>query len=78
LVDAPADLDRQMRLVGEQCGEPGLLFVGEQAFAGPQGPARRIEGVAGAAAMSEGVVLDALPGQVELVGLFTKESGSGV
>ena len=44
-----------------------MLFVGEQALAGPKSPARRIERVAGAAAVSEGVVLDALPGEVELV-----------
>ena len=67
LVDAPADLDRQVLVVGEEGGEPGLLSVGEQALAGPQRPARRIQGVAGVAAMAEGVVLDALPGQVELV-----------
>jgi hypothetical protein len=67
LVDAPADLDRQVRLVGEQSRKAGLLLVGEKTFAGQQGPAGRIEGIAGVAAMSEGVVLDALPGKVEFV-----------
>ena len=45
MVDAPGRLDLDMRVVGEQCGEPSSLLVGEQAGAGVQGPARGVERV---------------------------------
>src|SRR4051812_4276495 len=60
LVGEPGDLDRDVLLGGEHHLEPGLLLLGEQPEPGPQGAPDAVERVPAAAAVSEGVLLDAL------------------
>jgi hypothetical protein len=66
LVDAPGHRDRQVGIVGEHRGQAGLLAACEQGEAGAQGSAHTVERVAGTAAMTSGLLLDALAGQVQL------------
>ena len=65
LVGGMGDLDSDVSVVGEQGIKPVLLFVGEQARAGVEGPARRVERVAGTAAVSVEVLLDPAAALVE-------------
>ena len=65
LVGRPGDLDGEVIFVGEQGIEAALLFVGEQAGAGVQGPARRVERVTGTAAVAVEVLLDPAAALVE-------------
>ncbi len=65
LVDAPGGFDLDMIIAREQGSEPVLLPVGEEAGAGVQGPARRVERVTGAASMSVDGLLDASAASVE-------------
>jgi hypothetical protein len=65
LVDRPAHLDLHVSVGREQRGEPGLLLGGEQVDAGVQGAAGGVERVAGAAAVTAGVLLDAPSALVE-------------
>jgi len=52
LVGGPGDFDGDVVIVGEQGIKPVLLLVGEQARAGVEGPARRVERVACPAAVA--------------------------
>jgi hypothetical protein len=54
-------------LGGEHRFEPGALAVGEQRQAGVQAAPDPVERIAGAATVPEGVLLDALAAQAELV-----------
>ena len=65
LVDAPGGLDLNVLVGREQVDKPSLLLVGEQVGTGVQGPPRTVEGVAGAAAVPAGVLLDAASALVQ-------------
>ena len=65
LVDAPGRLDLDMCAVGEQVGEPSVLFVGEQAGAGVQGAPRLVERVALVTAVAVDRKLDPASAAVE-------------
>ena len=65
LVGGMGDLDLNVGVVGEQGLKAGFLLVGEQAGAGVQGPAGRVERVTGAAAVAVEVLLDAAAALVE-------------
>lgn len=75
LVDTPGRLDLHVAVVGEQGGDPGWLFVGEQVRAGAQGATGGAERIAGAVAVTEGfelgpspaVFFEALAGQPDYV-----------
>ena len=45
LIDAPGEHHRQVCVVGEYCGEPGLLAATQQRESGPQDAARPVERV---------------------------------
>ena len=65
LVGGPGDLDGDVIIVGEQGIKPVLLLVGEQVGAGVQGASRRVQRVAGTAAVSVEVLLDPAAALVE-------------
>ena len=67
LVDGPGHLDRGVGVIGEHSVEAGGLPVGEQVPARVQGQPDPEQGVAPAAPMARGVLLDALAGDIELV-----------
>ena len=66
LVDAPGRFDLHVCVVGEQRRDSLLLFVGQQVRAGGKGSARRVQRIAGAAAVAEGLLLDAATTQSAL------------
>ena len=67
LVDGPGRLDLDVVVTGEQGLETLLLLVGEQVRSGVQHSAGVEQWVAGAAAVPDGVLLDAAPASVQRV-----------
>jgi len=67
LVDPPGHRDRNVVLGGERCFEPSALPLGEQREAGPQCATHAVERVPGPAAVADGVLLEALAAEVQLV-----------
>lgn len=67
LVSPPGHLDRGVLVVSEHGLEAGALPVGEQPEPGAKGASDAVERVPSASTVSEGVLLDALAAQVELV-----------
>lgn len=65
LVDTPGHLHWEVSVVGEHRAQAGLLAAGEQRDAGAQSAAHAVERVTGAAAVTVGLLLDALAGQVQ-------------
>ena len=66
LVEAPAQFDGEVVLVGENGFQSGFLASVEQRVSGAQGAPCSVERIAGAAAVPARLLLDALAAQVEL------------
>lgn len=66
LVEAPAQLDREVGLIGENGFQSGFLARIEQRIAGAQRAPHTVERVTRAAAVPACLLLDALAAQVEL------------
>jgi hypothetical protein len=65
LVDAPGGFDLDVRVVGEDGGEPLLLAVGKQLGPGAQEPADPVERVPGATPVPARLLLQALAAAVQ-------------
>ena len=66
LVEAPADFDGDVILVGENGFQAGFLASAEQRVPGAQGAPHPIEQIPGAAAVPAGLLLDTLTTQIQL------------
>ena len=67
MIPTPVDLNLGVGLAAEQLVESAVLFVGKERLAGVEGTAHGVERATGTAAVSAGLLLDALPTLIQLV-----------